>query len=208
MKITFISDTHGQHQSLTTLTGDTIIHAGDVSSKGTLYEIKAFLNWFKDLDFKYKIFIAGNHDFFFEQASEYELEKLMPKNIIYLNDSGVTIDNMRIWGSPIQPLFHDWAFNRNRGKEIRKHWDLIPDKTDILVTHGPPMNILDQTITNENVGCADLLDTILRVKPKIHAFGHIHESYGIKNYMGTKFINASVLDVKYQIVNAPVKIEI
>ena len=206
MKITCISDTHGFHNNLDKLAGDLIIHAGDISKRGTKNEVIDFINWFSSLDFEYKIFIAGNHDFFLEEAIEYELQEIIPDNVIYLNDSGITINNINIWGSPIQPWFHDWAFNRQRGEDIKKHWDLIPNSTDILVTHGPPYKILDKTIHNQYVGCQDLLNKVLLVKPNIHIFGHIHESYGQKIVKETQFINASVLDERYKLVNEVVEI--
>jgi len=204
LKTTFISDTHGFHNKLQGLEGDMIIHAGDVSSKGTKAQVEDFLNWFKNLSFKYKIFIDGNHDFFFEEAIALELKNILPDKVIYLNDSGVEIEGKKIWGSPIQPWFHDWAFNRQRGQEIKKHWNLIPIDTDILITHGPPLDILDSTIYGSNVGCQDLLDKVKHVKPDIHVFGHIHEAYGTKELNGTNFINASVLDVKYNQTNDPI----
>jgi Icc-related predicted phosphoesterase len=183
-----------------------IIHAGDVSNKGTRRGVLEFLDWFQGLDFEHKIFIAGNHDFFFEQAVDIEIEDLIPDNVIYLNDSGIEINDLKFWGSPIQPWFHDWAFNRRRGVDIKKHWDLIPEDTDVLITHGPPMDILDRTVGGQYVGCEDLKNRIAIVKPKIHVFGHIHEAYGIRELRGTKFINASVLNFRYQMVNAPVEI--
>ncbi len=208
MKIVFISDTHGFHKKVENLNGDIIIHAGDVSGRGTKEEVTDFLDWFGNLDFKHKIFVAGNHDFFFEEASLDELKQLIPDTINYLYDSGIQIDNLNIWGSPIQPWFHNWAFNRQRGEDIKKHWDLIPDNTDILITHGPPFEILDKTFTNLNVGCKELLKKTLEVKPKIHVFGHIHEDYGIKELGGVTFINASILNERYKVVNVPIEINI
>ncbi len=206
MKIVLISDTHGLHSRIERLEGDMIIHAGDISNRGTKSEIIEFLNWYEVLNFEHKIFIAGNHDFFLEDAIEHELQSIIPKNVVYLNDSGIQINNLNIWGSPVQPWFHNWAFNRKRGLEIKKHWDLIPNSTDILVTHGPPFKILDKTTQNLNVGCEDLLNKVLLVKPKIHVFGHIHEDYGQYSFNGTDFINASTLDEKYNIANKPFEI--
>ena len=126
-----------------------------------------------------------------------------------MNDSGITIDGIKIWGSPIQPEFFNWAFNRKRGAEIDKHWQLIPDDTDILVTHGPPFGYLDETARMERVGCVDLLKRIDEIKPKVHVFGHIHEGYGTAiNDRDTLFINASVLDEHYRLVNEPICFEI
>ncbi len=204
MKIVFISDTHGQHGQLNLPAGDIIIHCGDVSKRGGKTEIQTFLNWFAGLDFQYKIFIAGNHDFFFEDAQKDEIENLIPENIIYLNDSGITVEGIKIWGSPVQPWFYDWAFNRKRGKEIKKHWDLIPADTDILITHGPPFQILDKTKSGEYVGCEDLLYRVTETSIRVHAFGHIHEAYGEIKKEETTFINASVLDERYNLCHEPI----
>jgi Icc-related predicted phosphoesterase len=207
MKIVCISDTHGFHNALTLPQGDMIIHAGDVTKRGEKSQVIDFLNWYTNLEYKYKIFIAGNHDFFFENASTKEIKELIPSNIIYLNDSGVIIEGMKIWGSPVQPWFHDWAFNLKRGNEIQKHWEKIPDQLDILITHGPAHGILDLTNRNESVGCKDLLKKIKVIKPKIHISGHIHEGYGIVKKYGIDFINASVLNVNYLLTNSPIELE-
>ncbi|MDB5012109.1 MAG: metallophosphoesterase [Daejeonella sp.] len=200
-----LSDTHGKHRLLKNLPkADVIIHVGDVSRDGSERSVLDFMNWFSELDYEYKIFIAGNHDFYFEQESESYLNKTIPTNLIYLNDSGVTINGINIWGSPITPWFYDWAFNRERGTEINKHWKLIPKNTDVLITHGPPMGILDQVNVSRSVGCEDLLKRINSIKPKVHVFGHIHEAYGSENIEHTKFINASILDENYQIKNDPI----
>ncbi len=207
MKIVAISDTHNRHQSLVLPEGDMLIHAGDVSSQGKQSQVEDFLKWFSKQDFKYKIFIAGNHDFFFERMPEDYIKSLIPENVIYLNDSGVEIEGIKIWGSPVQPWFYDWAFNRQRGADIKKHWDLIPLSTDILITHGPAKGILDKTIHNVETGCEDLLNKIQEIRPKYFIFGHIHEGYGMVEKNGTTFINASVLDVQYQLKNEPVEFE-
>ena len=165
----FISDTHCQHKMLELPKGDVIIHCGDVSSRGNEYEVKAFLNWFSLLPFAYKIFIPGNHDFYFEKASKFIIDALMAEypEIILLNDSSTTIDGIKIWGSPITPYFHNWAFNRYRGSDIERYWDLIDEDTDILISHGPPAymeNNLSRVIEGEDVGCQDL--------------GHAHGGHG------------------------------
>lgn len=215
MKIVAISDTHGKHRNLVLPEGDILIHAGDVSSMGKESEIKDFLNWFSKTDFTYKIMIAGNHDFYFEKIGDNAkvLEELIPANVIYLNDSVVEIENLgqktlRIWGSPIQPWFFNWAFNRNRGEDIKRHWDKIPQNTDMLITHGPAYGILDKTTRNESVGCEDLLEKVKEVKPIFHICGHIHEAYGYIKQSGTEFINASVLDENYNLRNKPIVFEI
>ena len=207
MKLVFISDTHNRHRDIKIPEGDILVHAGDVSSRGIKSEIDSFINWFQSQPHKHKIFIAGNHDFFFEKIVERNVEVKIP-NVIYLNDSGCEIEGLNFWGSPVQPEFFNWAFNRKRGKEIKQHWDLIPKNTDILITHGPPYGILDKTPRNEWVGCEELVKKVIEIKPKIHAFGHIHEGYGIFKNENTTFINASILNEKYIYTNDPIIIEI
>ncbi|WP_395074902.1 metallophosphatase domain-containing protein [Flavobacterium sp.] len=206
MQITLISDTHGCHDQLNLQGGDMLIHAGDVCNRGIESEVVAFLNWFKNQKYKHKIFIAGNHDWFFERSTTEQIQAIIPKEVIYLNDSGVCIDGFNIWGSPIQPAFFDWAFNRKRGTAIDTHWQLIPKNTDILITHGPPFGILDKTMRGEAVGCEMLLKKVNEIKPKLHVFGHIHEGYGMLEKETTTFVNASVLDIRYNLRNEPVNL--
>ena len=78
------------------------------------------------------------------------------QNVHYLCDSGLEFEGLKIWGSPYTPTFGKWNFMRNRGDEIKKHWDLIPSDVDILVTHGPPYGIFDETIDGIHAGCEDL----------------------------------------------------
>jgi Icc-related predicted phosphoesterase len=208
MKIVSISDTHNRHGELTVAAGDVLIHAGDVSLRGTVPEISDFLDWFSGQPHQHKIFIAGNHDFFFERKTAEEIRSKIPTSIVYLNDSGVVIEGMRVWGSPVTPWFYDWAFNRARGSEIREHWDLIPPGTDILVTHGPVFGVLDKTADGLRGGCKDLLRVVEEVKPRLHICGHIHEAYGLCRRGGTTYINASVLNENYELTNLPVVTEI
>jgi Icc-related predicted phosphoesterase len=208
LKFVGIADTHSRHRAVILPQGDVLIHGGDISYRGERMEVEDFLSWFAKQDFEYKIFIAGNHDFLFEKIKEKELEKMIPPEIIYLNDSGVKINGLNVWGSPITPKFFNWAFNRTRGEAIKKHWKLIPSHTDLLITHGPPYGILDQVVNESHVGCVDLLQTVKNVKPKIHFYGHIHESYGIRNSEQTKFINACQMNELYELVNKPVVFEL
>lgn len=212
MKTTFISDTHGQHESVTKLiSGETelLIHAGDVSKLGTLPEVQSFLDWFEDLPVKHKVFIAGNHDFLLERSRTLFRSLLENYSTFhYLEDSEIEIEGIRIWGSPVSPFFFNWAFNEHRGAPIRRYWEMIPEGLDILVTHGPPFGVLDKTARGEAVGCEDLFEIIEKTKPRYHVFGHIHEAYGIFKNQHTTFINASVLNLKYELKNLPIRIEI
>jgi len=209
MKITFISDTHNKHEDLILDTGDILVHCGDLTHRGSRKDVLKFAKFIAKQKFKHKIVIAGNHDFCFEDDRKEEAQAYFTDHgIIYLNDSGAEIDGIKFWGSPIQPEYHDWAFNKKRGEEIKKHWDYIPEDTDILITHGPPYGILDRCHNGESVGCEELLKRVREIAPQIHAFGHIHEDYGVKDLHGTKFINASSLNIKYEYQNPPISIQV
>lgn len=208
LKFVGIADSHSRHRGIILPKGDVLVHGGDISYRGERLEIEDFIAWFALQDFEFKIFIAGNHDFLLEKSKDKDLERLIPDDIIYLNDSGVNINGMHIWGSPVTPKFFNWAFNRTRGEAIKRHWNLIPSNTDILITHGPPYGILDQVSNEMHVGCVDLLQATKRIKPKVHLFGHIHESYGIRKSSDTKFINACQMNELYELVNKPVVFEL
>ena len=218
MRITFISDTHTKHnQVIANLPGgDLIIHSGDMSSMGYKHEIQQFLKWFNGLDnYTNKIFIAGNHDWGFQNDPEMCQEQLEFYNkVTYLQDNLKVIgeDNetaVKVYGSPWQPEFYNWAFNLPRmGWELEVKWNDIPMDTDILITHGPAWGHLD-TIKGHSVplGCELLAERIKTVKPKIHVFGHIHTGYGYKFDGDTHFFNSAVLDESYYYTQKPFTVD-
>jgi Icc-related predicted phosphoesterase len=201
-----ISDTHCLHDQLNLPLADFLIHAGDFSGRGKLDEIQNFMSWFSSQPHKHKILIAGNHDFLAEDNPAL-FRSMIPENVIYLEDEGVEIEEIKFWGSPVTPWFYDWAFNRQRGKEIKAYWDKIPADIDILITHGPAFGFGDKTFRGDLAGCKDLLDAVERTKPKYHIFGHIHEGHGISKNNYTTFINGSNVDYKYRLINAPLPFE-
>jgi len=211
MKITLISDTHNKHNQITNdlIGGDLLLHSGDISSMGTEMEIFEFCKWFDKLDnYKNKIFIAGNHDWGFQNNVD-EIKKIVNHyDINYLQDNTKTIkigkNKINIYGSPWQPEFYNWAFNLPRnGEELLNKWNQIPNNTDILLTHGPAWGILDdvQDRRGTHLGCELLSERIKFINPKIHICGHIHSGHGYYYDGFTHYFNASVLDEKYQYSN-------
>jgi Icc-related predicted phosphoesterase len=186
MHLTAIADTHNLHRRLQLPGGEVLLHAGDITEYGTEEETADFIDWFAAQPYTHKIFIAGNHDYFFEQFSPKAVRRRLPAGVHYLENSGVMIEGKYFWGSPVTPYFFGMAFNKKRGEAIREVWQEIPLKTDVLLTHGPPAGILDQ-----NLGCEDLKTRIEKVKPALHIFGHIHEGYGKTETPATVFINAA-----------------
>lgn len=213
MKIVCISDTHCQLGSVTVPSGDLLIHSGDFTYRGTVSEIAEEMQELKKIAdyFTYgAVIIAGNHDWLFERDPGLA-RTLVPSNVKYLNDQETEIDGLRIWGSPVQPAFGNWAFNRMRGSDIQRHWDMIPAGVDILITHGPVYGLLDTVNIGakvDHVGCMNLLKTMDRVKPRLHVCGHIHEGHGEVDLNGTKYVNASLLDDYYNKVYDPIIVEL
>lgn len=199
MIIDCIADLHGFYPVLPG--GDLLIIAGDLTARNTLAGYESFVNWLNKQPYRCIIVIAGNHDGLIEKG----VITIGSDHIHYLCDSGLTFKGFKIWGSPYTPTFLSWYFMRDRGDAIKKHWDLIPADTDILVTHGPPFGILDETIEGIHVGCEDLKAAVQeRVKPRFHCFGHIHECGGsMVEIEGTKYINCSYVDERYRPVNTP-----
>lgn len=211
MKIVCLSDTHGLHRRVRVPDGDVMVHAGDFTGRGEPSEVDNFLDWLAALPHEHKVFTAGNHDFYVEEQNEYFIKqvKAIPR-VTYLQDSGATIAGLRFWGSPVQPWFYDWAFNRNRGAEIREHWDLIPADTQVLVTHGPPLGILDLTFSGEHKGCEDLRATIEELKDlRLHVFGHMHPPGGQQCKVESKiFVNAAICNEGGYATRSPVVVDL
>lgn len=205
MRCVLISDTHLRFVAVPP--GDVLIHAGDATIEGTPKEFDKFFKWFGALPHPHKILIAGNHDWLFEKKPELA-RSLVPPGVAYLQDELAIVNGLKIYGSPWQPEFMGWAFNLTRGWPLRKKWELVPTGIDILVTHGPPMGILDWSpFGNEHAGCGDLRQELLRIKPKLHVFGHIHHSYGQMAWNGTKFVNASICDEAYRATRLPILLD-
>jgi Icc-related predicted phosphoesterase len=202
IRIVAISDTHEQHETIKLPEGDILICSGDITYNGKPFAVSQFNAWFAAQPHRYKVLIAGNHDFLFEKERAYA-RSLISSNIIYLENTGCEIMGLKFWGSPETPWFFDWAFNRQRGADIRRYWDEIPARTDVLITHGPPFGILDRNANDENTGCEELLVAVQRTRPRVHIFGHIHEGFGVEERDGTIFVNASQLDIHYKPANAP-----
>jgi Icc-related predicted phosphoesterase len=195
-----MSDTHLMHlkYKIKMPEADMVIHSGDATFEGKLNEVGAFVEWFDKLPYKYKIFVAGNHDWIFQKNRNLG-RSMLRKDMIYLEDDMVEVEGLKIYGSPWQPEFMGWAFNLPRGHRLREKWNKIPSGIDILVTHGPPLRILDRNLDGDHVGCGDLYEVVTkRVKPRLHTFGHIHLSYGMVAQGKTLFVNAAICGEDYK----------
>lgn len=208
MIIDCISDLHGFLPELQG--GDLLIIAGDLTARDLKSQYEIFNDWLRKQNYKKIVIIGGNHDGFLEKNA---VEGRFFSVGYYLEDAQTEFEGVKIWGSPWTPTFYDWHFMKDRGKEIREKWELIPKDTDILITHGPPYGILDKVEISskgdksKHAGCMDLMDIIPTLPNlKLHVFGHIHESPGVEEIRGTKFVNATIMNQSYKPVNKPIRI--
>jgi Icc-related predicted phosphoesterase len=227
MIIDLISDLHGFYPKLEG--GDLLIVGGDWTRTDSFDELQYFeKEWLRHQDYKKIILIAGNHDNMAYEAGWYGRIK-----IAYLQDSGIEFEGLQIWGSPWSLTFPGMnplckAFTVDTEEELQEKWDLIPEDTDILITHTPPYGILDGVLYAHiaalgsddkyirHCGSRSLYERLKQVRPRIHCFGHIHEAYGmhrpylecIKAEGYPIFVNASHVNEKYQPVNQPIRIEL
>ncbi|MDR2408242.1 MAG: metallophosphatase domain-containing protein [Bacteroidales bacterium] len=182
-------------------TADIIIHSGDISFAGDGEEVMDFIEWFGGLDYKCKIFIAGNHDFCLDGKDPARIQLFLPENMYYLCESGVEIEGICFWGIPYMMSYELQL------EKYQRSLATIPANTEILITHRPPLGILYKS-AKINFGCLGLLEAVRRICPLYHCFGHIHDAYSIEKLEHTTFVNAALVDEKYQLLNKPVVFDI
>lgn len=228
VKIVAISDTHNQHNKFKIPECDILIHAGDSTGHGNASEVADFESWLENIPTaKNKLYIAGNHDFYYQNPKHYD-----PNKINYLRDSSRVLHGIKVYGTPWTPFFFDWAFNGldhptgidniyrgGPGKSAKPDKDhpllsevygLIPEDTDVLVVHGPPrFKNLDTTLEGHKVGSVSLLKRILELPNlKVVICGHIHEGYGHAKIGNVDVYNVASLQRDYTTQNEPVVIEL
>lgn len=226
ISIDCIADLHGFYPQLEG--GDLLIVAGDLTKRDKEDQYFEFFTWLQDQPYYLKIFIGGNHDNLLQQNNEewkeLHCEKSNLTNIFYLCDSGVRFEGLKIWGSPWTLKFegmnpHCMAFTCDTEEQLAEKWALIPEDTDILITHSPPLAMFDRNDKGECCGSASLCGLLGHLNLKLHVFGHIHEGggniqypvkqKGLPNYFDltkTIFVNASHVNEHYQPVNKPIRV--
>lgn len=196
-----ISDTHNMHRRLREMPeADVLVHCGDFTEFGTEKEALDFLEWFCDLPYRHKIFTTGNHDVCLYEGRIEGLDD----NVHFLKNDGITLEDVKFYGVPFFI-----AGMEDKAAEV------VPDGTDIVISHEPPFGILDDSdfelggnlgldsITH--YGSTALRERICKVKPKYSLFGHVHSQYGTEQHGDTTFINASIMAPEGRL-NSPVLI--
>lgn len=200
--ILHLSDTHGQHKNLKSLPeADVIVHSGDFTFAGSEEEAYDFMNWFCNLPYKHKIFIAGNHDMCMYGADHIDG---LSRNVHYLYNNSVVIDGIKFYGIP---MFMEDCMDGNLDVFINN----IPDDTDVLITHMPPKGTCDLANYGkgpEHRGNATLAELLKKLHPTCHLFGHEHDAYGKTIKENVIYSNACVVDSRYNLTNNPTIINI
>lgn len=202
LKIAVISDTHDQHKKLTIPNSDILIHCGDFSNDD--YHETTFLSWLAEQKAKYKILVAGNHDF---RPSEIGFEAMRKRckrsGIVYLEDTSVEIEGILFHGSP-------WVLDNAKGvfsedeSFLKQKWSLIPDDVKVLITHTPQFEVLDKATdwNVDNMGSKTLRERIVKLNNlSHHFFGHAHTSAGTDDTNNYISHNASSFNDKESIAN-------
>ena len=208
MIVDCVADCHGYKPILEG--GDLLIIAGDCTARNAAHQWLEFFIWLDDQKYEKIVLIAGNHDGYLQRMTSLS-EILADSNISYLQDSSTTFRGYKIYGSPWTPTFKKWHFMKDRGPEIAERWALIPEDTDILVTHGPPAGVLDlveRFDRMEHIGCKDLFSRVINLKLTLHVFGHIHGSYGQMTHPPLRYVNCSLVNEQYEHVNKPIRVEL
>ncbi|CAM9138940.1 unnamed protein product [Choristocarpus tenellus] len=213
VRVVCISDTHGKHHEMrhTIPDGDILVHCGDFSTRLTKRDFESvtadFNSFLGSLGHKHKLVIAGNHEIAFNSYTREQIQRRL-SNATYLEDSAAVVENINFYGSPWTNSCH-MGFSR-RGTKLKDMWAKIPVGVDILLTHMPPYKMRDLAFDPDRPieagpcrecgavhrsyahwGSYSLLDRVAEVVPKVHVFGHVHNSHGIAKSGGTVFINAA-----------------
>lgn len=199
MKILHLSDTHSKHRALPPLPdADMIVHSGDFTFAGSEDEAYDFINWFCDLPYQHKIFIAGNHDMYMYGAESIEG---LPNNVHYLCNSSIVINDVQFYGIPMfMEDIIDGSFDRMIGD--------IPDSTNVLITHQTPYGFCD-VFNGRHCGDRVLREKIDKLPAlRFHLFGHQHDANSMIIREGITFSNAAVLDCQYNYIANPRVIEL
>lgn len=220
MRCWFISDTHNHHESLQIPADiDIVVHCGDESESGNEWfnepEAREFFDWYSKLSIPIKIFVPGNHSTAIEKGRVLRTDY---RQIHFLIHQPLAIANLNFFGTPYTPMFFNWSYMRPR-EELDAVWQTIPDQVDVLISHGPPKGFLDvtrdmHTRSPVHVGSKSLTRHVVqRIKPLVHAFGHIHDEKGIRNFGavsdgGTIFINCSCCNIANELVNPGIVVDI
>ena len=203
MDLIITSDTHELHREVNVPMADVFIHCGDFTMfDRSVAAIEDFNDWLGDLPHSHKIVIYGNHQFAFE--ADPSRRALLDNAVVLLNES-IEIEGLKIYGSPMTPLFGG-AFGMSKAVDRQRHWARVPDDTHVLISHGPPLGLCDTSAdAPEHVGDPELLARIGELTNlRLVCCGHVHSAYGRTEYGGVLVVNAALMGRDGDLANSPI----
>lgn len=205
MRLVLLADTHTFEADLAGKIpdGDMLVHAGDLGRAGDESELAVVAAWLRSLPHRHKVVVPGNHDALFEDDPARARDLF--DGLVVLIDEAATVGGLRVYGSPWTPRYHSWSFMKERGAPMAAVWTKIPDDLDLLITHGPPKGVLDDASRyrggtwagSELAGCEELARRVALVRPRVHAFGHVHGRQGVVERNGTRFVNCTTSESEH-----------
>ena len=222
MKIVALSDLHGQLPQIEEVApiycicGDIIplnIQMNDKKSRKWLRE--EFIPWTDSLPCSHVVLIAGNHDFVFFRMDIDDIREIFKgSKIEYLENDGIELEGLKIFGTPWCHQFGRWAFMAE-DEDLEDIYTDIPENVDILLTHDAPYGTSDVLFQNfgwnigEHIGCAPLRDAIIEKKPKIVLHGHLHSTNHDRERLAESDVyNVSLLDEHYELIYEPLILDL
>ena len=207
LDLALFGETHELHREVEVPDGDILICVGDFTMfSKSMSSIEDFNEWLGEQPHRHKIIVPGNHEFFLESNPE---RRSLLDNAELLIDESIEIGGMKIYGSPMMPLYGA-AFGNSSPKDRERHWRRIPDDTDVLITHGPPFGVLDLSPGQvERMGDPELRKRVRELPSlRLHAFGHVHGSHGIAEQDGVTFVNVALMGLLGDLAWQPIALRI
>jgi hypothetical protein len=205
-RIVAVSDLHGQLPpippcDLLLLGGDLCPLDDHAPEAQRSFLLGPFAEWLETVPAGAIAGVAGNHDLILED--EPSLAIGLPWT--YLSDSEAELAGMRVWGSPFAVTYGDWAFMESDAA-LEQRFRSIPSGVDVVLAHGPPHGVLDHALRGADAGSHALRRAIVRVRPALGVFGHIHEGHGETTLGHTRCVNVSLVDARYVVRHAPTEL--
>lgn len=202
MKLTIISDTHGEQDKLGVLAGEVLIHCGDMFNMfgSDSDDFERMDEWFGKQKFDLVLCVGGNHDFPLQNRGNYTTSPF--KNAVYLEGDAFEYQGVKFYGAPWVPQLRGQAFYKDNA-DLGVAWSQIPTDVDVLITHTPPAGVLDVSSRGLKLGCEYLSEELEKRTPVLHCFGHVHASSGIHRVGNTTYINAAQVNSQYQLCRQP-----
>jgi calcineurin-like phosphoesterase family protein len=211
MRIVATSDTHFPVDTSLIPDGDVFIHAGDLLEMGDPSEWYECSEWLADLPHKRKIFVPGNHDFYFMHYPGPAFWQMQTMGFEVLghplgNATTELPNGMTVLGIPFIKDKARWAFNST---ELEVYQHIMKYPADIVVSHVPIANVLDVDWSGfPPSGFESYIIYLRQYQPKLWIHGHVHETYGHERVLKTDVYNVSLCDRQYRHINPPLVIDI